>query len=388
MEIIRRCWAEIDLDALKMNYIALRQKTAPGVQMMGVVKADAYGHGAVRCAALLAELGMDWFAVSNLSEAMQLRRGGITQPILVLGYTPTDCIGRLTEHRITQTVFSREYLQALTQAAQEAGVTAEIHLKVDTGMGRIGFSPEDEADFAAMAALNRNSALRVTGIFTHFAVADENGAGEAYTQAQFERFTALCGRLEAAGLNIGLRHCCNSAGIIRYPAMHLDMVRAGVSLYGLLPSGDCAGQIEPHPVMRWQTVISMVKEIAAGQSVSYGRTFTAPQPMRVATLSVGYADGYSRGYSGRGSVLIHGQEAPILGRICMDQCVVDVTHIPQAAMGDRVTLAGQDGAGCISFDRLAALSDTINYELVCLVGKRVDRIYLSQGRVVAADGLQ
>lgn len=387
MDMIRRCWAEIDLDQMERNYHALRQKLKPATQMMGVVKADAYGHGAVHCARLLAGLGIQWFGVSNINEAVQLRRSGITQPILILGYTPPECAAQLAEQHITQALFSREYAQALGAAARQAGVQVEVHIKVDTGMGRIGFAPESEADFALLCGLQSSPQLKVTGIFTHFAVADENGEGMEYTAQQFRSFCDYVQRLNRAGLKTGLRHCCNSAGILRCPEMQLDMVRAGVSLYGLLPSADCRGDIATYPVMSWRTVISLVKEIAPGQTVSYGRTFTARRPMRVATISVGYADGYSRAYSNRGYVLIHGQKAPILGRICMDQCVVDVSEIPTAAMGDTVTLAGRDSAEEIGFDQLAALSGTINYELVCLVGKRVDRIFLQDGAPVAVEGL-
>lgn len=387
MELIRRCWAEIDLDQMEHNYHALREKINPETLMMGVVKADAYGHGAIRSARLLADLGINWFGVSNISEAVQLRQGGITQPMLILGYTPPECAAILAEHNITQTAYSRDYLSALSAAAQQAGVKVDIHIKVDTGMGRIGFADNASEDFDALVGLRQSSPLKVTGIFTHFAVADEKDSGDSYTREQFERFTRFCGRLEEAGLKTGLRHCCNSAGILRHPEMQLDMVRAGVSLYGLLPSADCSDSITTYPVMSWRTVVSLVKEIAPGQTVSYGRTFCAERAMKVATISVGYADGYSRSYSNRGYVLIRGQKAPILGRVCMDQCVVDVTNIPDVAMGDPVTLAGCDGDESITFDSLAKLSSTINYELVCLVGKRVDRIFLKDGQQIAAEGL-
>ena len=387
MELIRRCWAEIDLDQMEQNYHALREKLKPETQMMGVVKADAYGHGAIRCARLLADIGINWFGVSNLSEAVQLRQGGITQPMLILGYTPPECASLLAEHHITQTAYSRDYLSALSAAAEQAGVTVDIHVKVDTGMGRIGFSDSDPQDFAVLCGLQQSSSLKVTGIFTHFAVADEKDSGDRYTGEQFERFTRFCSKLEEAGLKTGLRHCCNSAGILRHPEMQLDLVRAGVSLYGLLPSADCEESIVTYPVMSWRTVVSLVKEIAPGQTVSYGRTFCAEKPMKVATISVGYADGYSRSYSNMGCVLIRGQKAPILGRVCMDQCVVDVTDIPDVTMGDYVTLAGCDGEETISFDSLAKLCSTINYELVCLVGKRVDRIFLKDGKQIAAEGL-
>jgi len=387
MELIRRCWAEIDLDQMEKNYYALREKIKTETMMMGIVKADAYGHGAVRCAQLLAELGINWFGVSNISEAVQLRRSGIMQPILILGYTPPECAALLAEHKITQTIYSPEYACALEQAAEQAGVYLSVHLKIDTGMGRIGFGCNSQSDFETICGLKDSASLKIGGIFTHFAVADEKGEGDRYTEKQFEQFTELCNRLQEAGVDVGLRHCCNSAGILRRPEMQLDMVRAGVSLYGMLPSSHCAEEITTYPVMSWRSVVSLVKTVQPGQSISYGRTFEAERPMRVATVSVGYADGYSRSYSNRGYVLIRGKKAPILGRVCMDQCVVDVSDIPEVAMGDRVTLAGCDGTETISFDHLAELSGTINYEMVCLVGKRVDRIFLQHGQQIAADGL-
>ena len=387
MELIRRCWAEVDLDQMEKNYKALRAKTEEKTLMMGVVKADAYGHGAVRCATLLEELGMDWFAVSNIAEAVQLRQGGITRPILILGYTPPECAGILAEQNITQALYSAEYAAALTADAERAGVTVDVHIKIDTGMGRIGFAPESAEDMAAICALKDNPQIHITGIFTHFAAADENGDGMEYTKDQFRIFYDICQRLQDSGVEVGLRHCCNSAGILRCPEMQLDMVRAGISLYGLLPSNDCREDIVTYPVMNWRSVISMVKKITPGQTVSYGRTFMAHRAMRVATVTVGYADGYSRSYSNRGHVLIHGKSAAILGRVCMDQCIVDVTDIPEAAMGDVVTLVGREGDDCISFDHLAAMSGTINYELACLVGKRVDRIFLRYGQQIAVDGL-
>ncbi len=387
MEPIRRCWAEIDLDQMEQNYMELRGKLKPGTQMMGVVKADAYGHGAVQSARLLAELGIDWLGVSNISEAMQLRQGGIEQPILILGYTPPECADLLARHHITQALYSSDYACALSEAARQAGKKIDVHIKVDTGMGRIGFSPFVQEDFDLLCRLQHDPCLAVTGIFTHFAAADEKGEGEDYTSCQFVQFTQFCDRLEKAGLKLGLRHCCNSAGILRCPEMQLDMVRAGISLYGLLPSADCRNDVKTYPVMSWRTVISMVKTIEPGQTVSYGRTFKAEERMKVATLPVGYADGYSRGYSNCGYVLVRGKKAPILGRVCMDQCLVDVSNIPDAAMGEVVTLAGTDGSERITMDQLAELSATINYEIVCLVGKRVDRIFLRKGRQIAAEGL-
>lgn len=385
MKFLKRCWAEIDLDQLERNYKALREKLSPGCRFMGVVKADAYGHGEHCIAKVLEELGADWLGVSNIEEALSIRSDGVKLPILVLGATPVEYVRELAEHNITQTVFSRDYAEALYEAASAARVRLDVHIKLDTGMNRIGFHPEHPEDMAMLLELYRCKYINWTGVFTHFASADETSEdGVAYTKNQFNHFIKACDLLESEGVSLGLRHCCNSAGTIHYPEMQLDMVRVGISLYGLLPSSECAEYITPYPVMSLYAAVTMVKKLQKGQQVSYGRIFTAPHDMVIATIAIGYADGYDRNYSNRGWVLLHGKEAPIVGRICMDQCMVDVTDIPEVKAGDIATVAGTDGDAVLTMDDLAALSDTINYEKVCLVGKRVTRLYKRHGQVVEA----
>ena len=385
MKYLKRCWAEIDLDQLERNYHAVKEKLSPGCKFMAVVKADAYGHGEHRISKAVEELGADWLAVSNIEEALSIRSGGVKLPILVLGPTPAEYARELAEHNITQTVFSREYAEALYEAASALRVRLNVQIKLDTGMNRIGFNPGLPEDLAMLVELYRCKYINWTGVFTHFASADETGEdGVSYTRKQFDRFMEVCALLEAEGISLGLRHCCNSAGAIHFPEMQLDMVRVGISLYGLLPSPECAEYITPYPVMSLYAAVTMVKPLHKGQAVSYGRIFTAPKDMMIATIAIGYADGYNRNYSNRGWMLLHGKEAPIVGRICMDQCMVDVTDIPEVQVGDIATVAGTDGDATLTMDDLAALSDTINYEKVCLVGKRVTRLYKRHGQIVEA----
>lgn len=385
MRYLKRCWAEIDLDQLEKNYRAIREKLNPSCCLMAVVKADAYGHGEHNISKTVEELGADWLAVSNIEEALSIRSSGVKLPILVLGATPVEYVRELAEHRITQTVFSREYAEELCDAASAARVTLDIQVKLDTGMNRIGFCPDDKEDLELLIELYRCSHIHWSGVFTHFASADEASEdGVAYTKAQFDRFMEVCSLLESEGISPGLRHCCNSAGAIHFPHMQLDMVRIGISLYGLLPSPECASYITPYPVMSLHAAVTMVKRLPKGQAISYGRIYTAPRDMVVATIAIGYADGYDRGYSNRGWVLLHGKKAPIVGRVCMDQCMVDVTGIEEVAVGDIATVAGTDGEAVLSMDDLALLSGTVNYEKVCLVGKRVTRLYKRHGEVIEA----
>lgn len=381
MEFERRCWAEVDLGALRRNY-HLIEEAAAGAQVMAVVKADAYGHGDLAVAALLDEEGAAWFAVSGFEEAVRLRRTGLAKPILILGYTSPASAPSLAINGITQTVFSMEYAQRLSAAALHAGVTVNIHLKVDTGMGRIGFSAVDDPGraVAEMAEVCRLPGLAVKGIFTHFAVADSLAAADkAYTRAQYERFTQAVRGLEERGCQVGLRHCCNSAGTVAWPEYHLDLVRPGIILYGENPSDDvCLPGL--CPAMRLKAVVSMVKEVQAGDAISYGCTFTAPAPMRLATLTIGYADGYPRALSGRGVVSLHGRAARVVGRVCMDQMMVDVTEIPQVQAGDVAVVFGDHVAH--SVDDIARAEGTINYEVLCDIGRRVQRVYVENGAEV------
>ncbi len=367
-QFFRRTWAEIDLDAVRSNYLYIRSLLRPECRLMAVVKADAYGHCVQRVAHVYDEAGVTWFAVSNLEEALQLRRMGLSQRILILSYTPPEAVPVLAAQNITTAVVSREHAEALEARAAAAGVMLTVHVKVDTGMGRVGLRSDED-----IVAVCRLPHLNAEGIFTHFATADTDD--EAYTMAQFEAFMAHIAAAEAAGIRFALRHCCNSAATLRYPQMHLDMVRPGIILYGCMPDGST----EPHlrPVMSLKTAVSQVKIIEAGESVSYGRTFRAPTAMRLATVPIGYADGYSRLLSNRACMLIDGQRVRVAGNVCMDQTMLDVTGADCAA-GTTVTVFG-DG---LRVEELAALTGSISYELLCLVGKRVPRVFYQSGQVV------
>lgn len=384
-DFLKRTWATIDLDAIRDNYHAILGTLAPGCRAMAIVKADAYGHGAGYVSRALRDAGADWFGVSNLDEALQIRRAGITQPILILGYTPARETRRLAEYEITQTVCNGEYGEELSRAAAAAGVAVRIHIKIDTGMSRIGFLCQREKELpqavAEVSAICRLPGLVPEGIFTHFASADEE-EGETFTRLQFSLFQAVVAALEEKGIHFALRHCCNSAATLLYPEMHLDLVRPGLILYGLFPSSWLAGKLPLRPAMELKTVVSMVKDIPAGSVVSYGRTYTASKETTLATVPIGYADGYPRSFSNRAYMLVNGRCAPITGRVCMDQCMLDVSGIPGVQEGMVVTVFGRDGGETLPVEEFASLCGTINYESICLIGKRVPRVFLSGGRTV------
>lgn len=384
IDYLKRSWAVINLDNVAHNIAAVRGILSPGTMLMGVVKADAYGHGDKYIAEQLVRQGVNWFGVSNINEALSLRTQGIYHPILIFGFTPAEHAAVLNEYNLTQTVYSLEYARQLQAAAKAAGVDIGIHIKVDTGMSRLGFvldngfAPVSAAEIAEICAMPN---LQAGGIFTHFACSDEKSEDSvAYTRRQFTSFMDFVGALAAKGITFAIRHCCNSAGTLCYPEMHLDMVRPGIVLYGLSPSEECEGILDLRPAMELYSCISMVKEIAEGTPVSYGRCYTAHRDTRVATVPVGYADGYERELSNKSRVLVRGEYAPVIGRVCMDYMMLDVTHIPEAAPGDIVTIVGADGGHALTFDEMARLSGTINYEKVCLIGKRVPRIYRQNGK--------
>ena len=385
-EILRRTWAEIDLDALARDFQAVRQAANPQAKVCCVVKADAYGHGAVRMAQEFESLGADWFAVSNLEEALQLRLAGLNQPILVLGYTPPEEAAALSKHNISQCLYSLDYARELSHCAVEAGVTVKVHVKIDTGMSRLGFYYQDisrdEATVQEVKTACTLPGLYPEGIFTHFAVSDEGTEGDSFTMRQFGCFKEMIESLLRKGVSFEVRHCAHSAAVFDYPLSHLDMVRAGIVIYGLYPSGALRNRPQLSPVLSLRSVVSHVKTVKPGATVSYGRVFTADREMKVATVPVGYADGYPRILSAQGAqVLIGGKRCPILGRICMDQLMADVTALPQVQVGDLVTLIGRDGEEEITADELAALEGSINYEVVCGLSKRVPRVYLKNGKV-------
>lgn len=382
MEFEKRCWAEIDLDRIEHNLKVIK-KQAPKSQIMAVVKADAYGHGDAVVANVLEEAGADKFAVSGFAEAMRLRRAGVTRPVLVLGYTSPQKAAMLSINTITQSVYSLEYARALSSAAVAAHTTVNIHIKVDTGMGRIGFAARDDLATALteIAEATRLPGLCPTGIFTHFAVSDSKQPSDiAYTKTQYTLFCDVIKRLAERGIAFSIKHCCNSAAIFMYPEMQLDLVRPGVVLYGYQPSPDvnCA---ELCGALEIKATISLVKKIKAGDDISYGRIFRAEKDMTIATLAVGYADGYQRALSDKGIVSIHGKPARVVGRVCMDQMMVDVTEIPGVKQGEVATVFG--GGAADSIDDIAAKCGTVNYEILCDIGRRVPRVYTRGGKQIS-----
>ena len=377
--ILRRTWAEIDLDALAHNYRQARARTGPAVRYLGVVKADAYGHGAVQVSRKLEALGADYLAVSSLDEARELRHGGIQAPILVLGHTPPEMTGELIRHRLTQTVSAQAKAEAYSAAAAECGGTLRVHIKVDTGMSRLGFLVRGEHFHGGVEAIAASCALphlEAEGIFTHFAAADADDPDSvAYTHEQFALFTRVLGALAERGRTFAIRHCANSGALARYPEMYLDMVRPGIALYG---AGEDRDRLGLRPVMTLKSSVSTIKIFDPGTDISYGRTVRTAGKTRVGVLPIGYADGLFRGLSNRMSVVTDQGPAPILGRICMDMTMVDLTGLPEVHVGDAVELFGPRQ----SADSLAEILGTIPYELTCAVSKRVPRLYMENGREV------
>lgn len=369
----RPTWAEIDLDAIAHNMRELRRIAKPEAKICAVVKANAYGHGAVPVSRKVLAAGADFLGVAVLSEALQLRRAGIDAPILILGYTPPEQAEEVVKYDLSQTVFQWEVARALSDAARRLGKKAKIHVKIDTGMGRIGFLPGEEAvaEIKKIAALPH---LYLEGIFTHFAMAD--ACDKTFTYRQLKIFLELIKRLEQEGIVFSFRHAANSAALIDLPETHLDMVRPGIALYGLYPSPEVKREkVELVPAMTVKSRIIQVKKVPTGTPVSYGCTWRAPRPTVVATLPIGYADGYTRLLSGKGEVLVKGKRVPVIGRICMDQCMIDVTDVPEVKQGEEVLIFGRDGRETLPVEELAAKIGTINYEIVCMLGERVPRYY-------------
>lgn len=378
MEFLKRTWATIDLRALQQNFRAIRQLLSPDCRMIPVIKADAYGHGSERCALALVDAGAEMMAVSNFEEALKLRDAGVELPILILGYTPPELAKELAAAHIVQTLLDEEYARRLSVAASAADVTVDAHIKLDTGMSRLGFWFQDaERDVDTVDAIERTCRLphlAIDGIFTHFTSADEADGG-ALTDRQFADFQTAIARLEARGIHFHMRHCCNSAATLGCPEKHLDAVRPGLILYGLYPDAFLKDAVALRPVMQMKSVISMLKTVPAGAEISYGRTYRADREMRVATVPIGYADGYPRAAGNRGYMLVAGKKAPVIGRVCMDQCMLDVTDIPDVYEGMTVTVFGEDGGATLAVEEVAAWQNTISYEIVCLVSKRVPRVY-------------
>ncbi len=366
----------IDLDIIADNFRAIREKA--GVPVMAVVKADAYGHGAIQVARQLQDR-CAFFGVSSMLEAMELRKAGIGTPILILGQIPTSAFGTAIREGIRPSIFRYEDALELSKTAQRLGLEAPFHLVVDTGMSRIGFqATEEDADICQQIC--SLPGIVAEGLFSHYATADCADLTRAHAQTQ--KFDAFYRMLQDRGVSVKLRHMDNSAGIMNF-ASHYEMVRAGIVIYGMYPSQEVSpALLQLKPALSWSSRVTHVKTLEAGREVSYGGTFVTTKPTVVATVPVGYADGYRRALSGKFSVLIHGRRAPILGRICMDQMMVDVTDIPNVAVNDRVVLIGPDGDDRITMEEIAAKADSFNYEFVCGISRRVPRFYRRDGQIV------
>ncbi|MCL6560941.1 MAG: alanine racemase [Firmicutes bacterium] len=367
-------WAEVDLQAIAYNMQQIRQIVSPQAEIMAVVKADAYGHGAVEVARVVLKNGASRLAVARVDEAEKLRKAGIKTPILLLGYTPPGQFEDVVRLSLGQTVYSAEMASILNEIAGRLRQRVAIHIKIDTGMGRLGLLAED-ASLKEVLAIARLPHLELEGIFTHFATADSRD--KLYALEQFERFLYFLDNLRREGLITAYQHCANSAAIIDLPQTHLNMVRPGIAIYGLYPSTEVQrSRLSLKPAMALKARVAQVKKVPAGFKISYGATYQTTAPTVIATLPAGYADGYTRLLSSKGKVLLHGQRAQVVGRVCMDQCMIDVGHIPSVSCGDEVVFFGKQEGAVLPVEEVAEDIGTINYEVVCMVSSRVPRIYL------------
>ena len=378
-----RVYAGIDLDALRYNMESMHKNIKEGTKIAAVIKADAYGHGALTVAKTIEDLPYVWgFAVATADEAEMLIADGRKKPILILGISFPEHYELIVEKEIRPAICEYESAKALSDIAVRKNKTCHIHIKIDTGMSRIGLQvTEESADLVAKIA--QLPGIEIEGIFTHFAQADEYD--KTPTQKQIALFQKMIRMLEERNVKIPIHHCSNSAGIVEIPEANMDMVRAGITLYGLWPSEEVdQNSLDLKPVMELKTHVAYVKDLEAGRAISYGGTFITKRDSRIATIPVGYADGYCRGLSNTGSVLIHGKRAPICGRVCMDQFMVDVTDIPDVKIGDEVTLIGRDGDEVITMEEVGSLSGRFNYEFVCVLGKRIPRVFYRDGKRIAS----
>ena len=381
MKEYNRVYAKIDLDAAAYNMEQMKNRIGGGARLIAVVKTDAYGHGAVPLAEVFEKLDYVWgYAVATLDEGIVLRKHGIKKPILVLGCVFPDQYDDMVRNEIRAAVYMEEMAGKIAEAAERAGKKAYIHIKVDTGMGRIGF-PVTEESADIIERISRMENIEVEGMFTHFAKADERD--KTYTYEQHRKFMWMKEQMEKRNVEIPYYDCDNSAGIIDFPDMKHDLARAGISTYGMYPSEEVnRDAVDLKPVLSLVSHVIFVKTVEPGTSISYGGTFVAPKQMKVATIPVGYGDGYPRSLSNKGCVLIHGKRARILGRVCMDQFMVDVTDIPEVQFMDQAVLIGEDQDDRITVEELAELSGRYNYEFVCCLGKRIPRVYTSGGQIV------
>ncbi len=372
MEEYLRCYAEINLDAVAQNIDEVRKKVGGDVGIMTVIKADGYGHGAIPIARRLKDK-VQYFAVATLEEAVELRKGGIALPILILGYTSLKQYEEVVRYDITQTVYSLETAKKLGEEALRQNRRAKVHIALDTGMTRIGFVTT-EASLEEIVQIGRLPGIYLEGVFSHFSCADMTD--KSYSRKQMARYDAFMEELERRNVTVPIMHLCNSAGIIEFDSHRFNMVRSGIMTYGLYPSDEVrTDEVVLKRALSWKTHVVNIRTVEAGHGVSYGATYVTDRPTKIATLSVGYADGYPRAVSNKGRVIIHGQYAPIIGRICMDQMMVDVTHIDDVRMEDTAILIGSDADCSITVEEVAELAGSFNYEFVCGISRRVKRIY-------------
>ncbi|MHB1485673.1 MAG: alanine racemase [Saccharofermentanales bacterium] len=379
--LLNRSWAEVNLDNIAHNVKTIRNRVKRGVEVMGIVKADAYGHGIREIVPVLLDNGVSRLAVSMLDEAIELRKYGVKVPILVLSYTDPRRADEIIGYNVTQTVYSKELALSLSAEGVLQHKEVRIHIKVDTGMGRVGFMTGFEA-IKSIVEIQAMPSIVIEGLYTHFSSADEDEV--AYTISQFEQFMSICNELGRLGIQIPIKHVCNSAAALRFPYMHLDMVRIGILLYGMSPSPQCRAEDYGFiPAMSLKTNVIMVKTLEPGHPISYGRTFTTGRLSKIATIPIGYADGFSRILSNRATVLLHEKRFPVVGNICMDTCMIDITDADDddIRVGDEVVIFGRQGDKYLSADEIADLMGTINYEVTCIIGKRVPRAYIKEGRL-------
>ncbi len=376
----KRTWAEVDLDAIAHNMREIRKITNKNAQIMAVVKADAYGHGFMEVSKTLLENGADRLAVAVLQEGKQLRSRGVSVPILILGASMENDIEDIINFDITPNVFSYDFAKAISYMAEKKEKVTKIHIKLDTGMSRIGYVVSDNNDeiIDEIVKISKLPYIEIEGIFSHFSTSDEYD--DSYTRLQFKRFMSVTNALKERGVDIPIKHICNSAGIMMYPEMHLDMVRPAVILYGMYPSDEVdKTRLDLIPAMSLKSKITYVKEVESGRGVSYGKEYITDKTTKIATVPIGYADGYLRKAAKHGKMIVNGVKVPIIGRICMDQCMIDVSDVHNIERGDEAIIFGREG---ITIDDLASWLETINYEVSCVIGKRIPRIYTKDGRAV------
>lgn len=379
MEKYYRVEADIDLDAIRTNIKTMHSCIPQGKKLLAVIKANAYGHGAIEVANALLDM-TDYFGVACIDEAIELRNAGIEKPLLILGETDESLYGELVKYDITQTIFMMEQAKALSLAAERAGKVAKLHIKLDTGMNRIGFACNDES-VETIVAIAQLPHLDVEGIFTHYYKAD--CIDKTSANAQYEKYTKMLDCLEQRGVTFAIRHISNSAGIMEMPNDKYDMVRSGISTYGLYPSEEMDSEAcVLYPAMSLKSHVTYLKDVKQGETIGYGASYTLPCDKKIATVGVGYADGYARALSNKANVLIHGQFAPIVGRVCMDQIMVDVSAIENVAIGDEVVLFGTQGENQILVEEIALMAESFNYEFVCAINRRVPRIFYRDNQVV------